>query len=103
MSGTCIASAWVAMASDWSESSGPTTATTPRSRSAAFRSKPTSVAPSFAGWAIAEVYQASGDLEFVRDLYPKLVRYHQWWYRDPPNGADSLGIALSDAVRLDFQ
>ena len=29
--------------------------------------------------------------------------WYQYWYRDPANGAGSLGTALSNAVRLDFQ
>ncbi len=29
--------------------------------------------------------------------------WYQYWYRDPANGAGSLGTALSDGIRLDFQ
>ncbi len=34
-----------------------------------------------ASWAVLEIYKATNDLEFVREMYPKLVKYHDWWYR----------------------
>ena len=29
--------------------------------------------------------------------------WYQFWYRDPDNGLGTLGTALSNAVRLDYQ
>jgi beta-galactosidase len=46
--------------------------------------------PPLAGWAIREIWQATGDLDFVRDLYPKLVRYHRFWYADRDHDGDGL-------------
>ncbi|WP_176214812.1 MGH1-like glycoside hydrolase domain-containing protein [Reichenbachiella faecimaris] len=36
--------------------------------------------PPLSGWAIAKVFEATGDTAFVKSLYPKLKKYHQWWY-----------------------
>lgn len=36
--------------------------------------------PPLSGWAIAKVFEATSDTAFVRELYPKLKKYHQWWY-----------------------
>jgi putative isomerase len=32
-------------------------------------------------WAVYEIYQHTQDLKFVKELYPKLIKYHQWWYQ----------------------
>ncbi|MBS2212899.1 hypothetical protein KEM09_15885 [Carboxylicivirga mesophila] len=31
-------------------------------------------------WCIYEVYEQTQDLEFLKELYPKLLKYHEWWY-----------------------
>ncbi len=36
--------------------------------------------PPLAAWAVSELYDHSQNLEFVRAIYPRLVKYHQWWY-----------------------
>lgn len=36
--------------------------------------------PPLSGWAIYKVFEASKDTSFVEELYPKLKKYHQWWY-----------------------
>lgn len=36
--------------------------------------------PPLSSWAIWEVYNATEDLAFLEELYPKLVAYHNWWY-----------------------
>ncbi len=46
--------------------------------------------PPLAGWAIRAVYEAGADLEFVRELYPRLVAYHEFWYRDRDHDRDGL-------------
>lgn len=38
--------------------------------------------PPLAAWAVNEVYQITGDKDFVCELYPQLVKYYQWWYKD---------------------
>ncbi|MBK3516904.1 MGH1-like glycoside hydrolase domain-containing protein [Carboxylicivirga marina] len=32
------------------------------------------------GWCIYEVYEQTKDIEFLKELYPKLLKYHEWWY-----------------------
>ena len=36
--------------------------------------------PPLAAWAVNEVYEHTHDLGFVREMYPKLLKYHKWWY-----------------------
>ena len=34
-----------------------------------------------AAWAVLEIYKRTQDLDFVGEMYPKLVKYHKWWYQ----------------------
>ena len=36
--------------------------------------------PPLAAWAVNEVYEHTGDINFLREMYPKLLKYHKWWY-----------------------
>ena len=33
-----------------------------------------------AGWAVDQVFMQTHDTAFVREMYPKLLAYHKWWY-----------------------
>lgn len=72
--------------------------------------------PPLATWAVMEIYRRTKDKAFVEEMYPKLLKYHQWWYqyRDhDQNGicefgsTDSTEIAarwesgMDNAVRFD--
>ncbi|MCL1049778.1 cell wall anchor protein [Shewanella abyssi] len=46
--------------------------------------------PPLAAWAVWQIYQQDGDSEFVKTMYPKLVAYHQWWYRNRDNNDNGL-------------
>ncbi|MBQ8061918.1 MAG: glycoside hydrolase [Bacteroidales bacterium] len=37
--------------------------------------------PPLAAWAVSKVYESTGDKAFVKEMLPKLVKYHEWWYR----------------------
>lgn len=37
--------------------------------------------PPLSGWAVWEVYEQEGDVAFVQEMYPQLIRQHAWWYR----------------------
>lgn len=37
--------------------------------------------PPLATWAVSEIYKTTGDKEFIAEMYPKLLKYHQWWYK----------------------
>ncbi|WP_018349641.1 MGH1-like glycoside hydrolase domain-containing protein [Longispora albida] len=55
--------------------------------------------PPLAAWAVWEVYQAGGDLAFLRRLYPRLASYHQWWYdhRAAGDGLCAYGATVDPA------
>ncbi|WP_291258573.1 trehalase family glycosidase [Fusobacterium sp.] len=36
--------------------------------------------PALATWAVWSTYKATGDIEFLKEMYPKLIKYHKWWY-----------------------
>ena len=47
--------------------------------------------PALAAWAVWEVYKVSEDKEFLKEMYPKLKEYHNWWYTN--RDFDRNGIA----------
>ena len=46
--------------------------------------------PPLAAWAVWEIYLQSQDLSFVKQMYPKLVAYHAWWYRNRDHNGNGL-------------
>lgn len=53
--------------------------------------------PPLASWSVWEVFKETGDKEFLKEMYPKLVKYHKWWYanRDhDQNGLCEYGSSL---------
>lgn len=36
--------------------------------------------PPLAAWAVDEIYKATGDTAFVKEMYPKLLHYYKWWF-----------------------
>ncbi|MCI2282947.1 hypothetical protein L3081_05500 [Colwellia sp. MSW7] len=46
--------------------------------------------PPLASWAVWQVYKESGDVNFIKEMYPKLVAYHQWWYRNRDHNKNGL-------------
>jgi len=46
--------------------------------------------PPLASWAVWQVYQQTDDLDFIKEMYPKLVAYHQWWYRNRDHNKNGL-------------
>ncbi|MGL4570154.1 MAG: alpha-glucosidase [Clostridium sp.] len=47
--------------------------------------------PALAAWSVWNVYKATGDKDFLKEMYPKLVDYHNWWYTNRDH--DKNGIA----------
>lgn len=47
--------------------------------------------PALAAWAVENVYRRTGDKDFLKEMYPKLVAYHNWWYTN--RDIDKNGIA----------
>ena len=33
-------------------------------------------------WAVYEIYNATKDTGFLKEMYPKLLKYHYWWFAD---------------------
>jgi putative isomerase len=46
--------------------------------------------PPLASWAVWQVYQATNDLTFIKEMLPKLKAYHQWWYRNRDHNNNGL-------------
>ncbi len=46
--------------------------------------------PPLATWAVSKIYEKDKDLSFVKELYPKLKKYHYWWYKDRDHDQDGL-------------
>ena len=36
--------------------------------------------PPLSSWAIWEIFKETSDTTFLKEMYPKLVKYHNWWY-----------------------
>ncbi len=59
--------------------------------------------PPLATWAVWKVYESTNDKLFLEEMYPKLVKYHDWWYvyRDnDKNGIAEYGACI-DALNDD--
>mgnify|MGYP000125907685 CR=1 FL=1 len=57
--------------------------------------------PPLAGWAIWKVYEQTGDLAFLKKLYPRLVKYHEWWYRNRDHDENGLcEYGSTDGTRI---
>lgn len=37
--------------------------------------------PPLAAWAVDAIYTATNDVDFLAEIYPKLLKYYQWWYK----------------------
>lgn len=46
--------------------------------------------PPLAAWSVWQIYQQNHDKEFLAEMYPKLVEYHNWWYTNRDHNHDGL-------------
>ncbi|MBG6133715.1 putative isomerase [Aquimarina sp. EL_43] len=46
--------------------------------------------PPLSAWAVVKIYEKDHDLDFVKELYPKLKKYHYWWYQKRDHDKDGL-------------
>ncbi|MEV4255827.1 trehalase family glycosidase, partial [Spirillospora sp. NPDC049652] len=56
--------------------------------------------PPLAAWSVWQVYLKDRDASFLREMYPKLVAYHDWWYRTRDhdrNGLAEYGATVDPA------
>jgi len=55
--------------------------------------------PPISGWAIWEIYNQTRDIDFIKEMFPKLIKYHEWRYiyRDiNKNGLCELGANVNN-------
>nr|WP_199000640.1 trehalase family glycosidase [Flavobacterium sp. ASV13] len=43
-----------------------------------------------AAWAIWKIYEKTKDASFIKEFYPKLKLYHNWWYKERDHDQDGL-------------
>lgn len=43
-----------------------------------------------AAWAIWQIYEKTKDAGFLKEFYPKLKLYHDWWYKERDHDQDGL-------------
>ncbi|RFU37768.1 glycoside hydrolase, partial [Actinomadura logoneensis] len=56
--------------------------------------------PPLAAWSVWQVHLKDRDASFLREMYPKLVAYHDWWYRTRDhdrNGLAEYGATVDPA------
>ena len=41
-------------------------------------------------WAIYKVFEATNDGDFLMEMYPKVKKYHSWWYKNRDHDKDTL-------------
>ncbi|MDP5145237.1 alpha-glucosidase [Shewanella sp. ULN5] len=46
--------------------------------------------PPLASWAVWQIFLASKDVNFIKEMFPKLQQYHQWWYRNRDHNQNGL-------------
>lgn len=56
--------------------------------------------PPLAAWAVYNVYKECEDIDFLAEIYPKLVDYHNWWYKNRDynkNGIAEYGAMVDES------
>ncbi|MDT0448293.1 glycoside hydrolase [Streptomyces sp. DSM 40473] len=56
--------------------------------------------PPLGAWSVWQVYERSGNKDFLREVYPKLAAYQEWWYRNRDhdhNGLAEYGATVDPA------
>ncbi len=43
---------------------------------------PRDTKPPLAAWALKEIFKQTSDTAFVKEMYPKLEKYYNWWYEN---------------------
>ena len=43
---------------------------------------PRDTKPPLAAWALMEVFKETNDTAFVKEMYPKLEKYYNWWFKN---------------------
>lgn len=57
--------------------------------------------PPLAGWAVWKIFQETSDTSFLKEMYPKLKRYHRWWYKNRDHDSNGLcEYGSTDGTRI---
>lgn len=57
--------------------------------------------PPLAAWSVWQVYLQSHDKKFLQEMYPKLVAYHEWWYKNRDHDQNGLcEYGSTDGTRI---
>ncbi len=57
--------------------------------------------PPLAVWAVQGIFAETQDTSFVAEIYPRLVAYHEWWYRDRDHDGNGLcEYGSTDGTRI---
>jgi putative isomerase len=57
--------------------------------------------PPLSGWAIFEVFDKTRDTTFLRNIFPKLEKYHNWWYLNRDHDSNGLcEYGSTDGTRI---
>lgn len=57
--------------------------------------------PPLAAWGVWKVYEQCHDLKFLKGIYPKLVIYHNWWYKNRDHDKNGLcEYGATDGTRI---
>ncbi|MCL1668725.1 glycoside hydrolase [Elizabethkingia ursingii] len=57
--------------------------------------------PPLAAWAVWKVYEQTKDAAFVKEMYPKLIKYHKWWYENRDHDKNMLcEYGSTDGTRI---
>ena len=46
--------------------------------------------PPLAAWAVLRIFEKDNDIDFVKEFYPKLRKYHNWWYANRDHDRDGI-------------
>lgn len=46
--------------------------------------------PPLSAWAVWNIFEQDGDVEFIKEMYPKIVKQHDWWYQFRDYDQDSI-------------
>jgi putative isomerase len=57
--------------------------------------------PPLAAWGVWKVYEQSPDRSFLKGIYPKLIKYHNWWYNNRDHNKNGLcEYGSTDGTRI---
>ncbi|MEN7547982.1 trehalase family glycosidase [Rapidithrix thailandica] len=57
--------------------------------------------PPLSAWAVWKIYEQDQDTSFIKEMFPKLIKYHQWWYQDRDHNQNQIAeYGSTDGTRI---